>query len=138
MMDEQQAKLDDAIKWCKEHPEQRVYCNKCRRTTLHRVLKTTSEERIEEYGAGMYDPESGEIESCIIFDMLECCGCREAVLRRTFHCPDPDVHSRMAQLLWVGLELYAPTLMSGFSAVKLAQRGLDRVENIEVKRAASV
>jgi hypothetical protein len=96
MPDELRARLDDALKWCEEHPEQRVYCNKCRRTTLHRLLKTTSNERTEEYESGMYEPESGEVPSCIIFDMLECCGCREAVLRRTFHCPDVDVHSRMA------------------------------------------
>jgi len=75
---------------------ERIYCNKCRRKTLHRLLKTTRNERLEEYAAGEYEPESGEIPSCIIFDLLECCGCREAVLRRTFHCPDTDVHFRMA------------------------------------------
>ena len=90
MTDEQRAYSDNAMKWSNEHPEQRVYCNKCRRTTLHRLLKTTSSERLEEYEREVYEPESGQIPTCIFFDMLECCGCREAVLRRTFHCPDPD------------------------------------------------
>ena len=43
----------------------------------------------------MWEPESGPIPSCIFFDMLECCGCREAVLRRTLHCHDLDTHLRM-------------------------------------------
>src|SRR5439155_24017910 len=74
---------------------ERIYCNKCRRKTLHRLLKTTRDERIEEYGEGMWEPESGEIPSCIFFDMLECYGCRETVLRRTLHCLDSEVHLRM-------------------------------------------
>lgn len=74
---------------------ERIYCNKCRRKTLHRLLKTTSDERIGEYGEDVWDPDSGDIPSCIFFDMLECCGCRDAVLRRTLHCLDPEVHRRM-------------------------------------------
>jgi hypothetical protein len=70
---------------------ERIYCNKCRRKTLHRLLKSTRDERIEEYDAQEYEPESGDVPSCIFFDMLECLGCREAVLRRTIHCVDPDV-----------------------------------------------
>ena len=74
---------------------ERIYCNKCRRETQHRLLKTTRDERLEEYAANVSEPESGENPSCVIFDMLECCGCREVILRRTFHCPDKDVHVRM-------------------------------------------
>ena len=74
---------------------ERIYCNKCRRKTLHRLLKTTSKERIGEYGEDLWEPDSGEIPSCIYFDMLECCGCREAVLRRVLHCHDLETHLRM-------------------------------------------
>jgi hypothetical protein len=44
----------------------------------------------------MYEPESGEVPSCVFYDMLECCGCKDVVLRRTFHCPDPKVHRQIA------------------------------------------
>src|SRR3989442_1148256 len=37
---------------------ERIYCNKCRRKTLHRLLKTTRDERIEEDGEGMWEPEN--------------------------------------------------------------------------------
>jgi hypothetical protein len=74
---------------------ERIYCNKCRRKTLHRLLKTTSRERIDEYSAGDWEPEGGEIPSCIYFDMLECRGCRTAILRRVLHCLDRDLHIRM-------------------------------------------
>jgi hypothetical protein len=74
---------------------ERIYCNKCRRKTLHRLLLTTSGERIGEYAADNWEPDGGEIPLCIYFDMLECCGCREAVLRRVLHCHDRDLHTRM-------------------------------------------
>jgi hypothetical protein len=70
---------------------ERIYCNKCRRTTRHRLLKSTRDERIEEYLADVYEPESGDVPSCIFFDMLECLGCKETVLRRTIHCLDRDI-----------------------------------------------
>jgi hypothetical protein len=79
----------------KSDKSERIYCNKCRRKTLHRLLKSTSDERIEEYGEGVWEPESGEIPSCVFFEMFECCGCRQAVLRRTLHCLDPDTRLRM-------------------------------------------
>lgn len=72
-----------------------VYCNKCRRKTLHRLLKSTCDARVDEYRSDVYDPDSGDYASCIFFEMLECCGCREAVLRRTLHCFDPETHVRM-------------------------------------------
>jgi Domain of unknown function (DUF4145) len=77
-----------------ESPE-RIYCNKCRRKTLHRVLLTTSRERTDEYAADNWDPDGGDIPLCIYFDMLECRGCREAVLRRVLHCNDPEAHRRI-------------------------------------------
>ncbi|MGD0569216.1 MAG: DUF4145 domain-containing protein [Candidatus Sulfotelmatobacter sp.] len=77
-----------------ESPE-RIYCNRCKRKTLHRLLWTTSDERIAEYGEEVWEDESGEIPSCIYFDMLECCGCKNVVLRRVLHCNDPEAHHRM-------------------------------------------
>jgi hypothetical protein len=65
---------------------QRVHCNHCHNTTDHLIVKTTI--------------NSGETEAedywQTTFDMLECCGCREVVLRRRFefpadHDPEPDV-----------------------------------------------
>jgi hypothetical protein len=93
--DEEKEAFDRYRKFVEDQPEERVYCNKCRRKTLHRLLKSTWDERIEGYDRGMYEPESGEASSCVFFDMLECCGCKEAVLRRTFHCPDPKVHRQI-------------------------------------------
>jgi hypothetical protein len=79
----------------KSESSERIYCNKCRRKTRHRLLLSTSTERIAEYGEDLWEPESGDISSCIYFDMLECCGCKEAVLRRVLHCNDPEMHLRM-------------------------------------------
>src|SRR5580692_6615439 len=73
----------------------RIYCNRCRRKTLHRLLWTTSDERIADYGEEVWEDESGEVPSCIYFDMLECCGCKNVVLRRVLHCNDPETHHRM-------------------------------------------
>lgn len=77
-----------------ESPE-RIYCNKCRRKTLHRLLYTTSDERTNEYAADNWEPDGGDVPSCIYFDMLGCCGCNTAVLRRVFHCPDPEMHRKL-------------------------------------------
>lgn len=71
-----------------------IYCNRCRRRTLHRQLLTTSDERIAEYGEGIWEGEN-EVPTCIYFDVLECCGCKEVVLRRVLHCNDPVTHRRM-------------------------------------------
>jgi hypothetical protein len=52
---------------------ERLHCNGCRQKTAHRMLKTTT--------------ESEEMENdwwSTTFDMLQCCGCEEVVLRRTF------------------------------------------------------
>jgi hypothetical protein len=77
-----------------ESPE-RIYCNKCRRKTLHRLLYTTSGERTDEYAADNWEPDGGDVPSCIYFDMLGCCGCNTAVLRRVFHCNDPEMHRKL-------------------------------------------
>ena len=39
-----------------ERSDERIYCNKCRRKTLHRLLKTTSDERIAEYRQDNWEP----------------------------------------------------------------------------------
>jgi uncharacterized protein DUF4145 len=77
-----------------EGPE-RIYCNKCRRKTLHRLLYTTGGERTDEYAADNWEPDGGDVPSCIYFDLLGCCGCNTAVLRRVFHCNDPEMHRKL-------------------------------------------
>ena len=57
----------------------------CRRETLHRPLKSTRLRRWKDSDAGEHDSESGEI----FFDIFECCGCGEAVLRRVRSTDDP-------------------------------------------------
>ena len=63
---------------------ERVHCNNRRTETDHRIVKTTSssgETPAEDYWR-------------TTFDMLECCGCHEVVLRRRFDFsadPEPDV-----------------------------------------------
>lgn len=93
--EDQRTWWDKQRKFVEDHQEQSAHCNNCRRLTLHRLLKSTCDERIEEYNREMYAPETGEVPSCVFFDMLECCGCREVVLRRPFHCPDPEVHRQV-------------------------------------------
>ncbi len=54
---------------------ERIYCNDCRGMTLHHLLKSAKDEGSDE--------EKGFWWSTV-FDMLQCCGCQEVVLRRTF------------------------------------------------------
>jgi hypothetical protein len=62
---------------------ERVHCNECRQSTDHRLLKTAN--------------DSGETRQedwwNVTFDMLECCGCKDVVLRRTFVfvADEPDI-----------------------------------------------
>jgi Domain of unknown function (DUF4145) len=77
-----------------ESPE-RIHCNRCRRKTRHRLLYTTSGERTDEYAADDWEPDGGDVPSCIYFEMLGCCGCNTAVLRRVFHCNDPEMHRKL-------------------------------------------
>src|SRR5438876_11596121 len=51
---------------------EQVYCNKCRGETTHQIVATAD---------GMADDQ---ISSSTNFELLQCCGCQEAVLRRTF------------------------------------------------------
>jgi hypothetical protein len=62
---------------------ERVHCNQCRQRTEHRLLKTANDS--EETQAGDWWSTT--------FDMLECCGCKDVVLRRTsiFMSDEPDV-----------------------------------------------
>jgi hypothetical protein len=53
---------------------ERVHCNGCRQRTEHRLLKTVTH----------YDQTEAEDSWSTTFDMLECCGCKDAMLRRTF------------------------------------------------------
>lgn len=61
----------------------RVHCNDCGHGTSHRLLKTAYAS--DETGAGDWWSTT--------FDMLECCGCQDVVLRRTFvfNSEEPDV-----------------------------------------------
>ncbi len=67
---------------------QRVHCNSCRSETLHRVLKTSEDK-------GEAEIESvGSVSWVTKFEMLECRGCKEVVLRRTYWFseePETDV-----------------------------------------------
>jgi len=59
-----------------------VHCNHCRRTTNHRVLKSCIH-------TGSDDEQGFWWRTA--YDMLECCGCNEVVLRRNHHfSEDPD------------------------------------------------
>jgi Domain of unknown function (DUF4145) len=62
----------------KAPPLERVHCNTCRQKTRHRLLCTAVDEgleEIEEVGATFCWKTT--------FETLQCCGCGEAVLRRT-------------------------------------------------------
>lgn len=58
---------------------QKIHCNTCRRKTDHRLLKNVEGDSDSE----QYD-EYSTIWWVTTFDLLQCCGCREAVLRRTY------------------------------------------------------
>lgn len=58
---------------------QKVHCNECRRKTDHRLLKTAQGDS----GSESYDEEY-DIWWETTFDLLQCCGCRDIVLRRTY------------------------------------------------------
>jgi Domain of unknown function (DUF4145) len=62
---------------------ERVHCNDCRQRTNHRLLKTSIDSG---------ETGSGDWWSCT-FDMLECDGCNDVVLRRTsvFNDEEPNV-----------------------------------------------
>ncbi len=58
-----------------DNKRERLHCNHCQVKTLHRLLKTATDTGTDE--------DSGYWWSTT-FDMLQCCGCREVLLRRTF------------------------------------------------------
>jgi hypothetical protein len=70
----------------KSSPPESVYCNKCRGRTLHQIVGNASEagsDNVHDY------------QWCTIFDLLQCCGCQDVVLRSTFNDsddPSDDVH----------------------------------------------
>jgi len=67
---------------------ERVHCNQCRSKTQHRRVATAKDEGSD------WSEHVGDISWRTTFEMLQCCGCGEAVLRRTHEWsedPDPDV-----------------------------------------------
>src|SRR5579864_8569575 len=60
---------------------ERIHCNSCRQSTDHRLLKSVEDKGSSE--------EDGFYWSTA-HDMLECCGCHEVVLRRTFWFSEDD------------------------------------------------
>lgn len=68
--------------------QERVHCNRCRLKTLHRLVATATDKGSD------WEEHVGEIFWHTVFEMLQCCGCGEAVLRRTHEWsedPDPDI-----------------------------------------------
>lgn len=68
-----------------KHTTERIHCNQCRGRTVHRLVK-----RVSDSGT---DDEMGFWWSST-FDMLQCLGCREVVLRRKFNFSEdnqPDI-----------------------------------------------
>lgn len=63
--------------------EERIHCNRCRNRTLHALLCKTVEKELEEFD------DIPPIEWETTFEMLQCCGCREVILRRTVDADIP-------------------------------------------------
>jgi hypothetical protein len=55
---------------------ERVHCNSCQRKTLHELLCETNEEEVP-------DPSFPDLKARTKFEVLQCCGCKEVVLRRS-------------------------------------------------------
>jgi hypothetical protein len=58
---------------------EKVRCNECRRRTDHQLLLTAQGD----LGSEQYD-EDYVVSWQTTFDLLQCCGCREALLRGTY------------------------------------------------------
>ena len=75
----------------------RIYCNACRQMTHHELLCKVDDVVSEYY------EEGGVVDFTTTFETFRCCGCREAVLRRTVIAGnDPDTVYRQ----------YFPPMMS--------------------------
>jgi hypothetical protein len=65
--------------------QEKVHCNECRRKTDHRLLKSGTgdcgSEEHDEYSTVFWETR---------FDLFQCCGCLEMVLRRTYHFSEDD------------------------------------------------
>lgn len=57
----------------------RVHCNQCQRKTLHELLHKAVNKDLEDDG----------LEWTVTFEMLQCCGCNDVVLRRTLESDPP-------------------------------------------------
>lgn len=67
----------------------KIHCNECQRNTNHRLLKTVKGDS----GTEVYD-EQYDISWDTTFEVLQCSGCLEVVLRRTYvfsEWDQPDV-----------------------------------------------
>src|SRR5262245_49690415 len=64
---------------------QKVRCNECRRTTDHRLLKTISGDT----GSETWEDDVG-IWWETTFHVLQCSGCNEVLLRRTYMFSEYD------------------------------------------------
>jgi hypothetical protein len=64
----------------------KVHCNECRRKTEHRLIKSFKGD------SGSEEHEDYSIWWDTTYDVLQCCGCRAALLVRTFDfSEDPDL-----------------------------------------------
>jgi hypothetical protein len=68
---------------------ERIHCNECPRKTRHRLLHKVVLDDSE------FIEEVGTLGSITIFETLQCCGCEEVLLRRTWDScegdPEPSV-----------------------------------------------
>lgn len=65
----------------REGNRQRVHCNQCRGTTIHQILRVTEDSGSDDARGFWWST---------MFEMLQCCGCQEVVLRRTFSFSEND------------------------------------------------
>jgi len=61
---------------CAETTKERIHCNECQNKTLHKLIARTDAADSDENTGYWWTAQ---------FDMLQCCGCQEVVLRRSFH-----------------------------------------------------
>ena len=83
---------------------ERIHCNKRRQKTRHELLCKAVDVVSEEY------EECGPIEFTTTFETFRCCGCREAVLRRTT-TRDADPECKRPILLGT-MQYMAPELLT--------------------------
>jgi hypothetical protein len=65
----------------KQRPPEHIYCNLCRGLTLHRIVGTNHTVGRDEEQGFWWSKD---------FEMLQCGGCHEVILRRTFNFSETD------------------------------------------------